>query len=108
MKKTQKDQSLSSLSNVPKLYELEELLDTLKITPGQRANMKVMVNLEGLTENQVRRQLSHSAIIKTNKFGLNLCLYFILFEDAKSYSLCLFNGDKECFIAYSFSKILPN
>lgn len=72
MKKTQKDQSLSSLPNVPKLYELEELLDTLKITSGQRANMKVMLNLEGLTENQVRRQLTHATITQTNKFGVNL------------------------------------
>lgn len=108
MKKTRKEQSLESLSNVPALFDLNELLVTLKITPGQRANIKGLIYLEGLTEREIRRELCHSTIIQTDKFGMNLCLYYILFEDIKGYTLCLFNGDKVCFTAYYFSKILPN
>lgn len=108
MEKTLKKQSLNGLSNVPKLFDLKELLGSLKITPGQIENMKGLVYLEGLTENQVRQKFSRSKIIKTNKFGVNSCLYYIFFEDVKGKSLCLFNGDKECFRALFFSSILLN
>lgn len=108
MEKTQKKQSLNCLSNVPKLFDLKELLGSLKITPGQMENMKGLVYLEGLTENQVRQKLSRSKIIKTNKFGVNSCLYYIFFEDVRGRFLCLFNGDKECFRALFFSNQLLN
>ena len=108
MEKTLKKQSLNRLSNVPKLFDLKELLCSLKITPGQMKNMKGLILLEGLTESQVRQKLSRSKIIKTNKFGVNSCLYYIFFEDVKGKSLCLFNGDKECFRALFFSNILLN
>lgn len=108
MEKTLKKQSLNGLSNVPKLFDLKELLGSLKITPGQMENMKGLVYLEGLTENQVRQKLSRSKIIKTNKFGVNSCLYYIFFEDVKGKTLCLFNGDKECFRALFFCNQLLN
>lgn len=108
MEKTLKEQSLTSLSNVPKLFDLKALLNTLHITSGQTENMRCLFLLEGLTENEVRQRLSHSAIIKTDKFGVNLCLYYIFFEDVKGRSLCLFNGDKECFRAYFFSNQMLN
>lgn len=108
MEKTLKKQSLNGLSNVPKLFDLKELLGSLKTTPGQMENMKGLVYLEGLTENQVRQKLSRSKIIKTNKFGVNSCLYYIFFEDVKGKTLCLFNGDKECFRALFFNSILLN
>lgn len=106
MEKTLKKQSLSCLSNTPKLFELKDLLGSLKITPEQMENMKGWIYLEGLTENQVRQKLSRSKIIKTNKFGVNSCLYYIFFEDVKGKTLCLFNGDKECFRALFFNSIL--
>jgi hypothetical protein len=108
MEKTLKKQSLNGLSSTPKLFDLKELLGSLKITPGQMGNMKGLVYLEGLTENQVRQKLSRSKIIKTNKFGVNSCLYYIFSEDVKGKTLCLFNGDKECFRALFFNSILLN
>ena len=83
MEKTQRKQSLNCLSNTPKLFDLNELLSSLKITPGQMENMKGLIYIEGLTEKQVRQRLSHAKIIRTNKFGVNSCLYYILFEDVK-------------------------
>lgn len=108
MEKTQRKQSLNCLSNTPKLFDLNELLRSLKITPGQMENMKGLIYIEGLTEKQVRQRLSHAKIIRTNKFGVNSCLYYILFEDVKGRYLCLFNGDRECFRALFFSKVLLN
>lgn len=108
MEKTQRKQSLNSLSNTPKLFDLNELLSSLKITPGQMENMKGLIYIEGLTEKQVRQKLSHSKIIRTNRFGVNSCLYYIFFEDVKGRYLCLFNSDKECFRALFFSKVLLN
>ena len=108
MEKTQRKQSLNFLSDTPKLFDLKELLSSLKITPGQMENMKGLVYLEGLTENQVRQKISRSKIIKTNKFGVNSCLYYIFFEDVRGCFLCLFNGDKECFRALFFSNQLLN
>lgn len=101
-------QSLNCLSNTPKLFDLNELLSSLKITPGQMGNMKGLIYIEGLTEKQVRQRLSHAKIIRTNKFGVNSCLYYIFFEDVKGRYLCLFNGDRECFRALFFSKVLLN
>ena len=49
MEKTQRKQSLNSLSNTPKLFDLNELLSSLKITPGQMENMKGLIYIEGLT-----------------------------------------------------------
>ncbi len=66
------------------------------------------IYIEGLTEKQVRQKLSHSKIIRTNRFGVNSCLYYILFEDVKGRYLCLFNSDKECFRALFFNYILLN
>ena len=106
MEKTQRKQSLNCLSNTPKLFDLNELLSSLKITPGQMGNMKGLIYIEGLTEKQVRQKLSHSKIIRTNRFGVNSCLYYILFEDVKGRYLCLFNSDKECFRALFFNYIL--
>lgn len=108
MEKAQKKQSLQTLSDIPKLFDLKKLLISLKITPGQMGNMKGLLYLEGLTENQVRQKLSYSKIIKTNKFGVNFCLYYIFFEDVKGRYLCLFNGDKECFRALFFNSTLLN
>ena len=108
MEKTQRKQSLNSLSNTPKLFDLNELLSSLKITPGQMENMKGLIYIEGLTEKQVRQKLSHSKIIRTNRFGVNSCLYYIFFEDVKGRYLCLFNSDMECFRALFFSKVLLN
>ena len=108
MEKTQRKQSLNCLSNTPKLFDLNELLSSLKITPGQMGNMKGLIYSEGLTEKQVRQKLSHSKIIRTNRFGVNSCLYYILFEDVKGRYLCLFNSDKECFRALFFNYILLN
>ena len=84
------------------------LASSLKITPGQMGNMKGLIYIEGLTEKQVRQKLSHSKIIRTNRFGVNSCLYYILFEDVKGRYLCLFNSDKECFRALFFNYILLN
>lgn len=94
MEKTQRKQSLNCLSNTPKLFDLNELLSSLKITPGQMGNMKGLIYIEGLTEKQVRQKLSHSKIIRTNRFGVNSCLYYILFEDEKSliYKLLIFSN----------------
>mgnify|MGYP000740453289 FL=1 len=103
MEKTQRKQSLNCLSNTPKLFDLKELLSSLKITPGQMGNMKGLIYIEGLTEKQVRQKLSHA-----NRFGINSCLYYIFFEDVKGRYLCLFNGDRECFRALFFSKVLLN
>lgn len=103
-----KQQSLNCLSNTPKLFDLKELLSSLKITPGQMGNMKGLIYIEGLTEKQVRQKLSHAKIIGTNRFGINSCLYYIFFEDVKGRYLCLFNGDRECFRALFFSKVLLN
>ena len=103
MEKTQRKQSLNCLSNTPKLFDLKELLSSLKITPGQMGNMKGLIYIEGLTEKQVRQKLSHAKII-----GINSCLYYIFFEDVKGRYLCLFNGDRECFRALFFSKVLLN
>lgn len=50
MEKTQRKQSLNCLSNTPKLFDLNELLSSLKITPGQMGNMKGLIYIEGLTE----------------------------------------------------------
>ena len=108
MEKTQRKQSLNCLSNTPKLFDLKELLSSLKITPGQMGNMKGLIYIEGLTEKQVRQKLSHAKIIGTNRFGINSCLYCIFFEDVKGRYLCLFNGDRECFRALFFSKVLLN
>lgn len=108
MEKTLKEQSFECLSNAPKLFDLKDLLCTLKVTPGQIENMKGLFYLEGLTENQVRQKFSRSKIIKTNKFGVNSCLYYIFFEDVRGRFLCLFNGDKECFRALFFSNQLLN
>lgn len=105
MEKTQRKQSLNCLSNTPKLFDLKELLSSLKITPGQMGNMKGLIYIEGLTEKQVRQKLSHAKIIGTNRFGINSCLYYIFFEDVKGRYLCLFNGDRECFRALFFSKV---
>ena len=69
MEKTQRKQSLNCLSNTPKLFDLKELLSSLKITPGQMGNMKGLIYIEGLTEKQVRQKLSHAKIIGTNRFG---------------------------------------
>jgi len=57
-------------------------------------NMKGLIYIEGLTEKQVRQKLSHSKIIRTNRFGVNSCLYYILFEDEKSliYKLLIFSN----------------
>ena len=63
MEKTQRKQSLNCLSNTPKLFDLKELLSSLKITPGQMGNMKGLIYIEGLTEKQVRQKLSHAKII---------------------------------------------
>lgn len=63
MEKTQRKQSLNCLSNTPKLFDLNELLSSLKITPGQMENMKGLIYIEGLTEKQVRQRLSHAKII---------------------------------------------
>ena len=104
MEKTQRKQSLNCLSNTPKLFDLKELLSSLKITPGQMGNMKGLIYIEGLTEKQVRQ----AKIIGTNRFGINSCLYYIFFEDVKGRYLCLFNGDRECFRALFFSKVLLN
>ncbi|MFK2576067.1 hypothetical protein ACIXQX_21665 [Bacteroides fragilis] len=52
MEKTQRKQSLNCLSNTPKLFDLKELLSSLKITPGQMGNMKGLIYIEGLTENK--------------------------------------------------------
>lgn len=60
MEKTQRKQSLNFLSDTPKLFDLKELLSSLKITPGQMENMKGLIYIEGLTEKQVRQKLSHS------------------------------------------------
>ena len=57
MEKTQRKQSLNCLSNTPKLFDLNELLSSLKITPGQMGNMKGLIYIEGLTEKQVRQKL---------------------------------------------------
>ena len=108
MEKTQRKQSLNCLSNTPKLFDLKELLSSLKITPGQMGNMKGLIYIEGLTEKQVRQKLSISKIIITNRFRFNACLYSILFEYVKGRYLCLFNGDRECFRALFFSKVLLN
>ena len=108
MEKTQRKQSLNCLSNTPKLFDLKELLSSLKITPGQMGNMKGLIYIEGLTEKQVRQKLSHAKIIGTNRFGINSCLYYIFFEDVKGRYLCLLNGDRECFRALFFSKVLLN
>ena len=75
---------------------------------GQMGNMKGLIYIEGLTEKQVRQKLSHAKIIGTNRFGINSCLYYIFFEDVKGRYLCLFNGDRECFRALFFSKVLLN
>lgn len=108
MEKTLKEQSLECLSNAPKLFDLKDLLCSLKITPGQMENMRYLPFIEGLAENQVRQKFSHSKIIKTDKFGVDFRLYYIFFESAKGRSLCLFNGDNECFRALYFNNILPN
>lgn len=108
MEKTQLKQSLNCLSNTHKLFDLKELLSSLKITSGQMENMKELIYLEGLTEKKVRQKLSHSKIIKTDRFGVNSCLYYILFEDVKGRYLCLFNGDKECFRVLFFNGVLLN
>lgn len=107
MEKTQ-EQLLNCLSDTPKLFDLEELLRSLNITPEQMKNMKELIYLEGLTERQVRSKLSHSKIIKTNRFGDSSCLYYLLFEDVKGRYLCLFNGDRECFRALFFDWVLLN
>ena len=105
MEKTQRKQSLNCLSNTPKLFDLKELLSSLKITPGQMGNMKGLIYIEGLTEKQVRQKLSHAKIIGTNRFGINSCLYYIFFEDVKGRYL-LFSKDPrtisnaEVFLAY--------
>lgn len=108
MEKTQRKQSLNCLSNTPKLFDLKELLNSLKITPVQVGNMKGLIYIEGLTEKQVRQKLSHAEIIRTNKFGVNSCLYYIFFEGVNGRYLCLFNGDRECFRALFFNKVLLN
>lgn len=102
------DNGKDTAKTVPKLFDLNELLSSLKITPGQMGNMKGLIYIEGLTEKQVRQKLSHSKIIRTNRFGVNSCLYYILFEDVKGRYLCLFNSDKECFRALFFNYILLN
>lgn len=104
MEKTLVKQSL----NLPKLFDLKELLDTLKFTPTQIRNMKGVPSLEGLTERQIRLRGCNSRLVKTDRFGVNSCLYYLLFKDIKGLHLFLFNGDKECFQAYFFSNILPN
>lgn len=106
MEKTLKDQSPNCMSGTQKLFDLKELLESLNITPGQTENMKGLIYLEGLTEDQVRQKLSGSKIIGTNEFGVNSCLYYIFFEDVKGKYLCLFNGDKECFRALYFNGML--
>lgn len=108
MKDTQKEQFSDCVSNIPKLFDLKELLVALSITSKQMEDMKGLIHLEGLTENQVRQKFSHSKIIKTNRFGIGLRLYCIFFEDVKGKTLCLFNGDKECFRALFFNSILLN
>lgn len=83
MEKTQRKQSLNCLSNTPKLFDLKELLSSLRSPPDKWGNMKGLIYIEGLTEKQVRQKLSHAKIIGTNRFGINSCLYYIFFEDVK-------------------------
>lgn len=104
MEKTLVEQSL----NLPKLFDFKELLDTLKLMPVQVRNMKGIPSLQGLTEKQIRLKGRNSKLVKTDRFGVNSCLYYLLFKDIKGLYLFLFNGDKECFRAYYFSSILPN
>lgn len=108
MEKTLKELSFECLSNIPKLFDLPDLLYTLKIPSEQMKSMKCLPFIEGLTENQVRQKFNRSKIIKTDRFGINFRLYYILFEDARGCSLCLFNGDNECFRALYFNNILLN
>lgn len=108
MEKTLKEQSFECLSNAPALFDLKELLCTLKITPGQQEHARELLCLEGLTEFEIRRKLGNLRFVKSDRFGVNRCLYYLLFKDAKGSYLCLFNGDKECFRALLFQDILLN
>lgn len=104
MEKTLVKQSL----NLPELFDLNKLVSTLKITPGQLEHAKGMLSLEGLTERQIRLKGRNYDLIKTGRFGVDLSLYYLLFQDRKGYYLCLFNGDRECFRALFFHSILIN
>lgn len=96
------------MENTSELFDLKELLASLKITSGQIENMKGLISLAGLTESRIRYKLRHARIVKSNRFGLNFCLYYILFEDVRGKYLCLFNGDHECFVALFFRSVLVN
>lgn len=108
MEKTLKELSFECLSNIPKLFDLPDLLYTLKIPSEQMKSISCLPFIEGLTESQVRQKFNRSKIIKTDRFGINFRLYYILFEDARGCSLCLFNDDNECFRALYFNNILLN
>lgn len=104
MEKTLVEQSLS----LPELFDLNELVSTLKITPGQLEHAKGMLTLEGLTESQIRLKGRMYDLVKTGWFGVNSSLYYLLFQDRKGYYLCLFNGDRECFRALFFTSLFIN
>ena len=92
MEKTQRKQSLNCLSNTPKLFDLNELLSSLKITPGQMGNMKGLIYIEGLTEKQVRQRLKKKAIserytIKTASRLLQNDIATVEHKDRSSYKM---------------------
>lgn len=108
MEKTLKKQSLNYLSNTPNLFDLKELLSSLKITPGQIDNMCYLPFEEGLTERQIRFRGRKCKFKETGRFGVGSCLYYWLFKDNKGAYLFLFNGDRECFRALFFNSTLLN
>ena len=90
MEKTQRKQSLNFLSDTPKLFDLKELLSSLKITPGQMENMKGLIYIEGLTEKQVRQKLSHSTSGSCTAANSSRCL-----PPKTSSRACVFRADSE-------------
>lgn len=96
------EKTLVEQLDLPKLFDLNELVSTLKITPEQLEHARGLLCLEGLTEMEIRRKQGNLRFVKSDRFGVNQCLYYLLFKNVKGYYLCLFNGDRECFRALFF------
>lgn len=91
-------------ANARKLFDLQELLDRLGITPLQMEKANYVIPLEGMADYEVRQKLKNAWFITSGNFGFNSSLYFLYFILSSGCCLCLFNGDSECFTAYFFDR----
>lgn len=96
MEKTQ------GLSALPYLFDWNELLNRLSLTPEQLEKARHLIYLEGLSEKEVLQKVKHARLTFAETFGVNDELKFICSVFKNGCTLCLINGDNECFKALFF------